>query len=264
MRISAKHIVQISACLLLLVLVLLSLNKFHNTTCNNLEVTIDSSPDTYFIDENGVIEMIHWDTISGYKMDSVDIYAIHNTLKDNPYIRNVSIYKTISGVLKIDIQQRKPIIMVLGNNQSYYVDTDGYIFSTSPNYNARLVVVNGFINDVYDFNKSKLYSVDHGVDKNLQSTTTSLYQLAKLIVADDFWRDQIEQIYVNKFGEFELVPMIGSQILDIGTIDEYDKKMYVLKQFYQKAMNRVGWNTYSQISVKYKGQIVCKRRDDKK
>jgi cell division protein FtsQ len=56
--------------------------------------------------------------------------------------------------------------------------------------------------------------------------------------------------------------MIGDFVLSIGSIEDYDKKMYTLKQFFFKALPKVGWNTYQQISVKYNNQIVCKRRKE--
>jgi cell division protein FtsQ len=54
--------------------------------------------------------------------------------------------------------------------------------------------------------------------------------------------------------------MVGSHVLALGSIEDYDKKMFTLKQFYFKALPKLGWNTYKQISVKYNNQVVCKRR----
>ena len=92
------------------------------------------------------------------------------------------------------------------------------------------------------------------------SQTGDLFRLAQLINHDDFWADQVTQIYVNKLGEYEIVPMIGEFVYELGTMEDFDKKMYTLKQFYHNAMAKLGWNTYQQISVKYKNQVVCKRR----
>ncbi|MCQ2251843.1 MAG: hypothetical protein MJZ61_00180 [Bacteroidales bacterium] len=252
------------AALALLVLVVLSINKFHEASCDAIDISIKDSADTYFIDKNQVLQIIHADTVLGHKMDSINIYALQEALKQNPYVRTVAIYKTISGRLKIDIQQRRPVLMVLANEgQSFYIDNDGFIFSTCDNYHSKTIVVNGFVNERFDFSKGQIYKVDLE-DPKLPNLTADLFRLAKLIDADDFWRDQVEQIYINKLGEYELVPMVGNHILALGPIDDYDKKMYVLKQFYFKALSKIGWDQYKLISVKYKDQIVCVLKDKKK
>jgi len=32
-----------------------------------------------------------------------------------------------------------------------------------------------------------------------------------------------------------------------------------MKEFYTEGLNKVGWNKYSQISLKYNNQIICKK-----
>jgi len=265
MKLNKHRIIKVLAAIVLVIVVFASLGKFHNTLCNSIDIKILNSSDVNFVDKNEVLAAIHKAVpdIEGYKMDSVDIYLLETTLRANPYIRKVAIYKTISGSLKIDVQQRMPVLMVVNNTgQSYYIDTDGYIFGTCNNSHPPTIVANGFIKDKFDFSNGKIYKVDFANKKGAVgtgNTSADLFKLTQLIQADDFWRDQIEQIYVNEFGEYELVPMLGELILALGSIDDYDKKMFILKQFYFKGLPRTGWNVYKQISVKYKDQIVCKR-----
>jgi cell division protein FtsQ len=56
------------------------------------------------------------------------------------------------------------------------------------------------------------------------------------------------------------VPILGDQMIRIGTIDDLDEKLERLKTFYKEAMPYEGWRTYRSISVKYKNQIVCKKK----
>jgi cell division protein FtsQ len=213
------------------------------------------------VEPNDVLQLIYSveKNIQGYKMDSIDIYKIDRVLKKHPFIRSAAIYKTVSGKLKIDVVQRRPLLMVINNSgQSYYIDKDGIVFETSKKSSPPVIVANGFIKDKFDFSGGKVYKI------NLENTGTGsvaadLFRLIKLIDGDDFWRDQIEQIYVNSLSEYELVPMLGGHILALGTMEEYDRKMYVLKEFYFRGLGKTGWNTYKSISVKYKNQIVCKR-----
>ncbi|MBR4324216.1 MAG: hypothetical protein IKP73_01670 [Bacteroidales bacterium] len=259
MKISKTKVFKALAVLVLVVIVFLSLGKFHNTTCQSVEITVEDSADVNFVNKDMVLAMIYnrLPNILGYKMDSINIYLLDSALHKCPYIRRASIYKSISGVLNIDVQQRKPMLMVVNDKHDYYIDSDGMIFATGDKDACQCIVVNGNVKDKYDFSGGKMYKAD--VHKQ-GSQSGELFRLAQLIMKDDFWSDQVEQIYINKEGEYEIVPMVGSHVLALGSMEDYDKKMYALKQFYFKALPKLGWDTYQQISVKYKNQIVCKRK----
>ncbi len=264
-KISNRSIGKIVFATVLLVVIYLSLNKFHDTVCEGIDICIQDSAQLNFVNKNDVLDMIHQGgkNIAGYKMDNVDVYELTQKVKQNPYVRNVSIYKTVSGRLKVDVRQRKPILLVMGNKQDYYIDEDGCVFPASDKYPARTLVVTGCIQDMFDFTERPYYQIYNKGEEMEPSMTLDLFKLGRLIMADDFWRDQVAQIYVTTLNEYELVPMAGRHILALGSIDEYDRKMYILKQFYLKGLNKTGWNRYSLISVKYNGQIVCKRNKDK-
>ncbi|MBQ5403276.1 MAG: hypothetical protein IIU11_02755 [Bacteroidales bacterium] len=262
MKVSKRKVLKLAAALSLLLMMYLALNKFHNTRCDSIDIVIKDSLEAHFVESNEVLDLIYSviPNIQGYKMDSINIFVLKNKLQEHPFIRSVAIYKTISGKLKIDVVQRHPLVMVINNEgKSYYIDGDGIIFPTSDKYSSQVIVANGFIKDKFDFSNGKIYKADYkeGVSGK---TTYDIFRLSQLILKDDFWRDQIEQIFVNSSGEYELVPMLGLQILSIGSMEDYDKKMYILKEFYFKGLRKTGWNTYSRISVKYKNQIVCKKR----
>ena len=261
MKVSKRKIFKLSLALTLLLMMCWASSRFHNTRCDEIVINVDTTPEVHFVEPNDVLQLIYSvdKNIQGYKMDSINIYRIDSVLKSHPFIQSASIYKTISGKLKIDITQRKPLLMVIcSNGKSYYIDNNGVVFETFDKSSPSVVVANGFIKDNFDFSGGKVYKIDY---KNTQGkdVNADLFRLIKLIDADDFWRDQIEQIYVNELSEYDLVPMLGNQILSIGSIEDYDRKMYILKEFYFKGLKKTGWNAYKQISVKYKNQIVCKR-----
>jgi cell division protein FtsQ len=88
-----------------------------------------------------------------------------------------------------------------------------------------------------------------------------LFKTAKFISDDKLWSDQIVQIYVNDNKDIELIPRIGDQKIIFGDGNLIEEKFRNLYIFYKKALPTVGWKTYSTINLKYKGQIVCERRD---
>jgi cell division protein FtsQ len=109
-----------------------------------------------------------------------------------------------------------------------------------------------------DLSYFKLMSSQH----NLNKTDTMLMDINKLsgyIYHDKFWRAQIEQIYVKK-DNFELIPRVGTQIIEFGDISNYEYKFKKLKALYEQGFSKVGWNKYKTINLKYNNQIICTKK----
>jgi cell division protein FtsQ len=73
----------------------------------------------------------------------------------------------------------------------------------------------------------------------------------------------IGQIYLEKNGDFVLIPLVGDQKIVFGTANtdkEVAEKFNRLTTFYKEAISFEGWSKYSEITVKYEGQIVCRKR----
>ena len=62
---------------------------------------------------------------------------------------------------------------------------------------------------------------------------------------------------MNSKYEFELIPRVGSQVIELGDADNLEEKFENLKLLYLEGFNKIGWNKYERISLKYKNQVVC-------
>ena len=61
------------------------------------------------------------------------------------------------------------------------------------------------------------------------------------------------------------MPLVGDQKIIFGSAyseKEVTEKFKKLRIFYNEAMPYEGWETYSEISLKYEDQIVCKRKKE--
>ncbi len=90
-------------------------------------------------------------------------------------------------------------------------------------------------------------------------TLNKLYQLCNLIEGDDFLKSLISQVHIDRLGEFLLIPILGNQKILLGNLTEIENKISNLKRFYTKVMPVEGWNKYSLINLKFRGQVVCKK-----
>lgn len=91
-----------------------------------------------------------------------------------------------------------------------------------------------------------------------------LINFVEYIEEDSFWSAEIVQIVASTMSngglEVELVPRTGTHRVLFGEVGEerlVEEKFDRLMLFYQNGLKNVGWDTFSTISVKYKGQVVC-------
>ena len=133
-----------------------------------------------------------------------------------------------------------PILRVNSTSGNYYIDNIGSVMPLSRHYVAHVLVASGYINKEFAMNE--------------------LYHFVQFLQDNEFWNNQIDQIYVDADQEVELIPLVGNHKILLGSFDDYQKKLDNLKLFYEQAIPKVGWEKYSLINLKYRNQIVCTKR----
>ena len=176
-------------------------------------------------------------------------------------VRDVQIFKTADGVLSIKVKQRRPLVRIFNhNNQSYYIDEQGLILPLSDRFAAHVLVVTGEITEPFALRANQsVMQWDTSVYKK-EPLLKRIYDFARFVGDDDFWNAQIAQVFVENPNDIELIPRVGSQIILMGSFDDYEKKLDKLKMFYEKALPAEGWNKYKMINLKYSNQIICTKR----
>jgi len=229
--------------------------------CKDLDISINQKDDLFFIDNLEVTQIlkVRGDSIKGQKKSTIDVAQIENILNNHPAVENSEVCVTIDGVVKIKIDQRKPIVRIFNlSGESYYIDDKAKLMPLSDNYTKNVLVVNGNINLPYAIYYKKNMNDTLVTKKTLLD---DIYALAQFINKDSFWSAQIQQLYINQDKDIELVPLVGDQKIIFGDSTMMENKFYKLKLFYQEGLNKTdSWNKYSSINLKYKNQIVCTKK----
>lgn len=211
--------------------------------CHDLQLVIKDSIYAGFVTKKEVSTLLKKKGISplGRPIDSVSTRAIEQELSLHPLIDRVECYKTPGGSLNIEVSQRIPILRVMSDNgDNYYLDDKGSIMPPGAKCVAHRAIATGRI--------EKAFAVKE------------LYKFGVFLQQNPFWDAQIEQIHVLADGNVELVPRVGSHLIYLGRLDNYEGKLRRVKAFYEKALNRVGWNKYSRINVEFDNQIICTKK----
>ncbi len=88
----------------------------------------------------------------GVLIDSVDVRAIRNMIIRNGFVDNVDVYASYSGILHINISQRKPLFRLMTNRHNAYVTHDGFIFGSPEQSSLYVPVVTGQYNPPFGKN----------------------------------------------------------------------------------------------------------------
>lgn len=246
MHINWKKIFTVSFSVIIGVYLLLAITAFNHPierdmTCRDVQVTIEGNATGGFLTPADICRMLTEQELYpvGKRLTDVNLRAIEERLEAQELIERVEAYKTQSGNVKISISERVPVMRVMANGQDYYVDRDGKALMNT-GYVCNLIIATGSISQAY--------------------ASRVLAPIGRIIMADDFWRNQIEQINVLPDSTVEMVPRVGGHIIYIGQPIGVTKKLERLRKFYRYGLSQAGWNKYSRISVEFNNQIVCKKK----
>ncbi|MDR2385903.1 MAG: cell division protein FtsQ [Tannerella sp.] len=216
--------------------------KKADTVCKEVEIIITDSVEKHFLNKADIVAYLKSRKIYplNKKVKNINADSIEKVLIKNEIIEKAEVVQTLSGKIKIIVIQKMPVLRIFTNSGSYYVDTSGKTMPSNLEQAIRVPVACG--------NIEKSFAV------------SKLYKFALFLQNDDFWNNQIEQIYVRSENEVEIVPRVGNQTIILGSLDNFEKKLHKLRLFYKQVIPKMGWEKYSVINLKYKNQIVCTKK----
>lgn len=236
-------------------------NREHRRAqCSGLDIEVLTGDEDSLITHHQVKHLIdiHFDSLTQRSLESISISKLEETLKTDPFIKEVDVFVTMNRKLKVKILSYNPLVRVIKNNsQSFYLDTKGHLLPVKPNHPMHVLITNGNIN---------IPVPDSAIAQNLHfkkindfSVIEEIFNLAKQISANQFLNAQVEQIYRNQENEYELIPKIGDQLILLGSASKIERKLKKLEAVYKQAIPKSGWNTYKAINLKYENQVVCSK-----
>lgn len=223
--------------------------------CERFDVTFVGESVLDFVIADEVEQRIRdrGDAIIGQPMSDIHTEQISALLSTDPYIKSVTVYKTIDLGMDVIIEQRKPIFRFISDRGvSGYVDADGYYMPLKKGYAPKLIPVTG--------NLPIGRSAFEGGHVSDTPEMKAIWEMMTDIGRDDFWSSQFVQIDVDPAGEVTAIPRVGNHVILLGAAGGHEAKLARLKAFYDKGVSQTNWNIYESINVKYEDQVVCKKR----
>lgn len=199
-----------------------------------------TSADNLFLTHDNVSKLLIQNPkgLNNKHKDIIDLNELESALSSNPMVKNAEVYMSVDGRLTAEVEQKRPIARV-HTNASYYVDDEGSFMPLSNNYSARVPLVTG---KIY---KSKLEKV---------------YKIAKKVDQDQFLKQHVIEIKQAENQDISLRLRQFDFVINLGSLDNLEKKINNFKAFYKKAINDKTINTYSSINLRFDNQVICTKK----
>ncbi len=175
----------------------------------------------------------------GKSIDKVDLDGIEKCLQEMKQVKNVACYRLPGGNIKVEIEQRTPLLRVISPSGSYFIDVEGRDMPISRVQSVYLPVATGNIPREY--------------------ASRELYKIALFLQNNSFWDAQIEQIVVQDTTHIMLIPRVGSHTIHLGRAENLESKFKKLKRLYDDGFPEIGWNKYRSVDLRFKNQVICSK-----
>jgi cell division protein FtsQ len=235
-----------------------------SVVCHAINVAIVDSSRNQFVTQSEIIEFLRQPEmhVVGNPITSINTKELEQEILNNHSVKNAEVYVSVKGEINVEVTQRKPIVRIINKKgESYYIDQEGAIMPLSEKYASHVLIANGNIVEPFEVNRTQTINCDSDEKQSERNRIIcDLFKLCKFIDENEFWKAQIEQVYVNEEMEFELIPRVGAHQIFFGDIGHYQKKFRNLEAFYHQGLNNVGWNKYDKINLKFENQVICTKR----
>jgi cell division protein FtsQ len=218
--------------------------------CTHVEVEIADTLSSHFLSRSDIRSVLETSeqSIQGYPIAGIHTGELEQLLEQNPYIRNAEVSTEVNGTLHVSIEQRVPLIRIMpGGQAGYYLDREGSVLPLSDQFASPVILATGNLPKRLD-------------DAEMPESLSELYHFCRYLSEHDFWKEQIVQIYVNRKGEYELIPRVGAHQILFGPMEGWELKMKNLELLYRQGFPAYGWNRYETINLKYSNQVICTKR----
>jgi cell division protein FtsQ len=221
----------------ILILALVSFSQFRNgqRTIQGIEVVFDENRHD-FLDVETVNKMlIQNESLSSIGVkDTLALSSIEAGIESYAVVRNAEVFTSPSRVLTVSVEERIPVLRVIGN-ETYYVDGEAVKVPLSDHYTAHVPLFFG--------------SPD-------EDQIEALIGFMKKVNRDDFLSKEIIQINNQEGGYFFKIRSYDF-IVEWGDFKSFEEKLVKLKTLCKYLESVEEKPDFTRINLKYNQQVIA-------
>ncbi|MFA5713977.1 MAG: hypothetical protein WC960_07395 [Bacteroidales bacterium] len=222
--------------------------------CSKIEIVIKDSTENKFIGREEIESILkERRVVEGVtKIASLDLNMLEREMEERDGVLRSEISYSSDGVLRVKVEQRRAIIRLEMGESRFFIDREGYIIPKGERV-AYLPVVSSSHPLPYPSNHFGYIEQD-------DPFLFGIYKLALFLERERGWNKLIDQIESDQNGSLILYPRVGKSIIIFGPPKNIEDKFALLKEFYRKVAPLKGWDMYKSVDIRFKDQLVCKKR----
>jgi cell division protein FtsQ len=228
------------------------------SACEGLKVVVRDSSDYHFVTSREIKRLVNNGKAkyAGVPLKDVPLGEIESMIAEIPELRITEAYHTVDGFLHIDVDQRNPVVRLSTiSGVEYYIDEEKYIIRKRGLNPPRVHIAHA------GFDIKAGEQLGYMIGEDFESKALNdLYELVQYIRGDQLLSALVDQIEIDRRGEINLITRTTGHKVIFGDISDKEMKFRTLEEFYKQVPEEAGWNRYKSISLKFSGQVVCKRR----
>ncbi len=230
--------------LVLIIAVMLFLYSFTSNRNENRKLIVSEvvfvGENNLFLKQESVNKLLieNFDNVKSIQKLKLNLNKLEETINKCPMVEKSEVFVSINGVLKAEVKQKTPIVRVVNDNSSFYIDKQGKTMPLSKYFTARVPLVSG----VFTKQNSK-----------------DLIAIFQMIFQDDFLRKNIIGIQILENGSLKMWNRNYDYIIEFGRPIYVENKFKNYKAFFQRAVLDSSLYRYKKINLKFTQQVVCSK-----
>lgn len=175
----------------------------------------------------------------GVSMEMVDCHAIEQYLCQHDMVRTAQCYKSPFGKVNIVVTQRVPVLGVVSNDGTYYVDSDRRVMPVRGEMSSEVPLFRGSVSQ--------------------RAATEEYFEFVTWLSDDSYWSSRISGVHVYNPKHLVLTQEGLSAKIILGTLDEYPAKLDKLRKLYTKGLDEMGYPEYREYDLRFANQVVGRK-----
>ena len=235
-----------------MVLLFAATKKKDALPCKKINIEMKGAEGNFFINKADILAALKQEGLAeDVAINEMNIKDAEAALNKNPWIKNAELFINNKQQLTVSIEERQPVARLFTvDGASFYIDSSALRLPANGSV-ARVPVFTSFPSS-----KKKLSSPDSLVLDDVK-------QIATFIAADSFWNAQVSQINITPQRTYQIIPVIGNQLILLGDADSLQKKFNKLFIFYKDVWGKIGFEKYAVLDISFDNQLVAVRRGEK-
>ena len=213
--------------------------------CRGVRIHILNESQLKFVTKQSILAGLNKANLNpeGMSVGDIDTDLIERYIASSEFMEDVECYLNENDYFVIEARQLVPVMRVFDGDRSYYVNREGKRMSAVKSFHVDVPVVEGRF--------------------TRQWSPTRLLPVLDYVAHDEALNELVTMWVVRDSCNVCFVPSIRGHIVNLGSIDGYKSKFAKLMKFYKEVLSVKGWETYSEINLKWDYQVVGTLRDKK-